>query len=204
MDVRPRPESKLLRTTLLDTTDRLDTAWQESAEIVRAVLVRTSTADLVPQLVARASLDETSHTLVMQGLLYLILTDPENAPGYFQTLQATVRDDLASATFALGALCHEKMNHLQAIPYHQLLWLFGELVRLEVRRDIGRMKKNEFSLGLVLSKCRGRGVDVGEKKKASIYMYLCVCVCVCACVIECDCMCVRMLVLVKELKLCRK
>ena len=132
MDERKKTDSVLLSCTVLDIPDKLDTQWQAHATELTELIGKAAKVDVIPILVARASVDTNGHNAVALGLTYLALTDPDESPSYVQFLEATMRDDMAFVITSLGMLVHEKFPRLLPTPRQQLLWLLAHFVSSHV------------------------------------------------------------------------
>jgi integrator complex subunit 3 len=85
--------------------------------------------DLLTTLVSK---DNKQHEEISIGLLYIILTDSQQAQKTYRDLTLIARDGLAIVVSSLIQLIAEKYQKISELSKRQLLWLLRELVKNQV------------------------------------------------------------------------
>ncbi len=132
MDARPQQVSLLLALSAIDCADRYGSVWKENAVRLRKAIASAPKSEIETILVSLTSIDSSSNRDYIIGLLYIILTEPEEAPEMWDHLQAVVRDDFASLLKELTAFIFDNFYRVLPVPRAQIVWLTRKLIEAKV------------------------------------------------------------------------
>ncbi|CAJ0963411.1 unnamed protein product, partial [Mesorhabditis belari] len=146
--IRSRPESKLLVQHAIDEQDGTDKFMSEN---FRFYLQKVGTLSEKEAIDTLLNVEKSEFERMHYGLIYGILTEPNNAQKYFSHL-ATITsapgrgEPWAMSTYAMSLVIDELFHKMLKHVRYQFLFLFKEAMRLDVNQLDGSML--EFVRGL--------------------------------------------------------
>ncbi|KAI9273363.1 protein-domain-containing protein [Helicostylum pulchrum] len=126
--------SKLYDFDLIEADDELETELSKLYANHRAAAENKSELELHNYLQDRASSNKKEYHDVVCALLYGVLTEPENARLFFQSISFVNRDQFGNIILKLQALIMSiKFQSLKLQVREQIFWLISELTSLGVQ-----------------------------------------------------------------------
>ncbi|KAJ1961769.1 hypothetical protein GGI12_003059 [Dipsacomyces acuminosporus] len=122
---------------LLEPIDVVDQWQQELVDCyhsLKALTIGKSQMELHDALQQKASESMRSHSELVNGLVYGILTEPNECGQYFRNLNLVSRDGFAHAISRLQLLATaQKFGRLRPEVRTQLIWFVGELIKINAQ-----------------------------------------------------------------------
>nr|CAG4641495.1 EOG090X0205 [Eurycercus lamellatus] len=124
--------SRIQITSQVEGRDEADEKCDRTYGVVQNLITDLSEKEAHDALTSAVCKDAKTHEDVCVGLIYVILTDQQNAARSYRDLSFVSRDGLALVLSHLTQLVVERFPRLQDSVRSQLMWLIKELVRANV------------------------------------------------------------------------
>lgn len=131
MDQPNTTSQKLFVSTVLENKDELEEKYERSHMALQVLISGLSEKEAQNTLNTAVCKDK-NHEEISLGLLYIILTEPENSAKSYRDLTFISRDGLSLVLNNLTQLVMERYLRLTDVARSQLLWLVREMIRTAV------------------------------------------------------------------------
>nr|CAG4642335.1 EOG090X0205 [Evadne anonyx] len=132
MDQARSSVSRIFTITTIEGRDDWDEKYDRAYGVLQSLTAELSEKEAHDALTSAVCKDAKTHEDVSFGLVYVILTEPQNATRSYRDLTFVSRDGLALVLSHLIQLVAERFPRLLDSVRTQLLWLIKELVRANV------------------------------------------------------------------------
>nr|CAG4640665.1 EOG090X0205 [Eulimnadia texana] len=124
--------SRVFTISAVEGRDEWDEKYDRCYGVLQSLIADLSEKEAHDALTSAVCKDAKTHEDVSIGLLYVILTEPQNATRSYRDLTFVSRDGLSLVLNHVTQVVSEKFQRLQDPVRIQLLWLLKELVRANV------------------------------------------------------------------------
>ncbi|CAO1333223.1 unnamed protein product [Diamesa tonsa] len=124
--------SKLFIHTSVDVRDKFEEKYERAYQSIQSSIYGPNAKELNVLITSMVSLDNKQQEEIQNGFIYIILTDTGLASKTIRDLLIATRDGLGFFVDSIVLLIAEKYQKLSDIAKSQLLWLFRELMKINL------------------------------------------------------------------------
>ncbi|GLH05303.1 Integrator complex subunit 3 homolog [Gryllus bimaculatus] len=128
MDLAQPRTLKLFVSSIVENKDEIEEKYERSYNVLQTLIAGLSEKEAQNALNIAVCKEKTHEDLSL-GLLFSILTEPENATRSYRDLMLITRDGLAIVLSHLSQLLMDRYVRLKDVVRSQVLWLVREMIR---------------------------------------------------------------------------